>query len=158
MHASDLQEKLPLVRRETTAIEAAELIAKGRLAGLVVADEEGLPRAIINSSDVLRLMVPGYMLADLSLAGVLDEAGSDEMWARINERTIGDMLDDNDVTVKDITHVDPDANLVEIAATMVDAGVEIAMVGEASPASAFVSLPAVMDAIVAAYRAGVKRR
>jgi CBS domain-containing protein len=98
------------------------------------------------------------MLADLSLAGVLDEAGSDEMWAGINERTIGDMIDDADVTVREITCVDPDANLVALAATMVDAHVEIAVVGEPAPDAQFVTLPSVMDAIVAAFRAGEKRR
>ena len=157
MRASDLEVSLPLVRRETTALEAARLIAHERLAGLVVADDVGTPVAVVSSADVLGLMVPGYVLDDLSLAGVLDEAGADEMWARINERTIAELLDDEGVTVREITRIDADANLVELAATMVDTHSQIAVVGECTPEARFVTLPIVMDAIVAAYGKGAAR-
>ena len=150
MRASDLQAPVPLVRRETTALEAARLIARERLVGLVVADDAGIPVAVVSSADVLRLMIPGYVLDDLSLAGVLDEAGADEMWSRINERTIGDLLDDDGVNVRDITRIDADANLIEMAAMMIDAHAQIAIVGSPAPDSRFITLPPVMDAIVAA--------
>jgi CBS domain-containing protein len=157
MLASDLQVSLPLVRRHTTALKAAKLIARERLAGLVVANDEGLPVAVVSSADVLGLMVPGYVLDDMSLAGVLDEAGADEMWTRINERTIGELLDDEGVNVREITRIDEDANLVEMAAMMVDAHAEIAVVGTPGPKSRFITLPAVMDAIVTASRKGAAR-
>ncbi len=157
MLASDLQVSLPLVQRHTTALKAAKLIARKRLAGLVVANEEGIPVAVVSSADVLGLMVPGYVLDDMSLAGVLDEAGAEEMWTRINERTIGELLDDDGVNVREITRIDADANLVEMAATMVDAHAEIAMVGEPKPKSRFITLPAVMEAIVTACSARAPR-
>jgi CBS domain-containing protein len=157
MRASDLQVTLPLVRRETTALEAARLIARERLAALVVADDAGVPVAVVSSADVLGLMVPGYVLDDMSLAGVLDEAGADEMWTRIGERTIGDLLDDDSVNVREITQIDADANLVEVAAMMVDTHSQIAVVGRPTPEACFVTLPTVMDAIVAAHRKGAAR-
>ncbi len=150
MLASDLQVSLPLVQRATTALEAARLIARDRLAALVVADDDGTPVAVVSSADVLGLMVPGYVLDDLSLAGVLDEAGGDEMWARVNERTIGELLDDEGLNVGGITRIDADAHLVQMAAMMVDAHAQIAVVGDPAPKSRFVTLPDVMDAIVAA--------
>jgi CBS domain-containing protein len=154
MRASDLQVSLPLVQRRTTALEAARLIARGRLAGLVVANDAGIPFAVVSSADVLRLMVPNYVLDDMSLAGVLDEAGADEMWTRINERTIGELLDDEGVYVRDITRIDADANLVEMAALMVDARAEIAVVGTPAPEALFVTLPSVMAAILEACGKG----
>ncbi len=51
------------------------MIARERLSAIVVADEDGTPVAVVSSADVLGLMVPGYVLDDISLAGVLDEAG-----------------------------------------------------------------------------------
>jgi CBS domain-containing protein len=157
MLASHLQVRLPLVQRATTALEAARLIARERLAALVVADGEGNPVAVVSSADVLGLMVPGYVLEDMSLAGVLDEAGADEMWARIHERTIGELFDDDGVSVRDITQIDADANLVEVAALMVDARAEIAVVGRPTPEARFITLPSVMDAIVNAYGKGALR-
>jgi CBS domain-containing protein len=154
MLASHLQVSLPLVTRATTALEAARVIATERLSGLVVANASGIPVAVVSSADVLRLMVPSYVLDDMSLAGVLDEAGADEMWTRINERTIGELLDDEGVNVRDITRVDADANLVEVAALMVDARAEIAVVGIPAPEALFVTLPSVMAAIVAACGKG----
>lgn len=157
MLASDLQVPLPLVRRHTTALDAARVIARDHLAGLVVADDNGRPVAVVSSADVLGLMVPGYVLDDLSLAGVLDESGADEMWTRIAERTIGELLDDGGVSVREILRVDADANLVEMAALMVDAHAQIAVVRGTSDEPRFVTLPAVMDAILTAYGDGTVR-
>src|SRR4051812_39247953 len=97
MHASDLQVPLPLVERGTSAIAAARIIARDGLAGLVIANESGSPVAVVSSADVLGLLVPTYVLDDMSLAGVLDEAGAEEMWAHADERTIGELLDDDGV-------------------------------------------------------------
>ncbi len=150
MLASDLQVSLPLVTRATTALEAAHVIARERLSGLVVADESGIPVAVASSADVLRLMVPGYVMDDMALAGVLDEAGVDEVWARLHKRTIGELLDDDAANVRDITCIDADANLIEVAARMVDARAEIAVVGTPAPEARFITLPSVMAAILKA--------
>lgn len=150
MLASDLQVTLPLVNRKTPAVVAARLIARKHLSGLVVADDAGHPVAVISSADVLGLMVPNYVLDDMSLAGVLDEAGSEEMWSGANERVIGELLDDDGVKARDILHVDNDATLIELAALMVDAHAQIAVVDGAEGGPRFVTLPALMDAILVA--------
>ena len=157
MLASDLQVSLPLVQRNTTAIEAARLIARDRLAALVVANDGGTPVAVLSSADVLGLMVPGYVLDDMSLAGVLDEEGANEMWGRADQRTIGELLDDDGVSVRDILRIDADANLVEVAAIMVDAHAQIAAIKGSANEPRFITLPAVMDAILAASGDGSTR-
>lgn len=97
--------------------------------------------------DVLGLLVPSYVLQDMSLAGVLDEAGAEEMWSYADNHTIGELLDDDGVRVRELLSVDGDSTLIETAALMVDAHAQIAVVNKTDPPM-FVTLPAVMDAIL----------
>jgi CBS domain-containing protein len=149
MLASDLHVSLPLINRRTPAVVAARLIARNHLADLVVADDAGTPVAVVSSSDVLGLMLPAYALDDMSLAEVLDEAGSEELWAGAGERIIGDLLDDDRVTVGGILHVDHDATMVQLAARLVGARARIAVVDGAEEGPRFITLPALMDAVLA---------
>lgn len=149
MHASDLQDKFPVVGRSTTAAEAARLIATDHRAGLIVADDGGIPVAVVSSVDVLALLVPPYILDDMSLAGVFDEQSAEEMWDRASVRTIGELLDDNRVNVYDLLVVDADATIIELAAQMADARAQVAMVAHPVGEEArFVTLPVVMEAIL----------
>lgn len=150
MLASDLQVPLPVVQRETTALEAARQIARDRLFGLVIADAAGTPVAVVSSADVLRLMIPPYLLADCSLAGVLDEQSAGEVWGGASTRTIGDLLDDDDVPVRELLHVNADDTLVELAVAMVDRRTQVAVV-DGPAGGGFVTLPAVVDAILARH-------
>jgi CBS domain-containing protein len=154
VRAADLQVALPVVRRETTAVEAGRLIAEGGLVGLVIANKAGIPSAILSPVDVLQLMVPDYVLDDPSLAGVFDEKGAGELWDRLDERTIGELLDDDGVTVRRMLTIEPDDTLLEVAARMVDARTQIARVtGSPNDAPMFVTLPSVISAILG-YWAG----
>jgi predicted transcriptional regulator len=149
MRASDLRASFPVVGRDTTALEAARHIAANHLAGLVVADKAGSPVAVVSAVDVLALMVPGYVLEDLSLAGVFDESAAEEVWSHAGEHTIGELLDDDGVRVFDLLEVDADATIVEVAALMADSRAQVALVvGAPGSAPTFVTLDAVMDAIL----------
>lgn len=149
MRARDLQTTLPIVDRTTTALDAARLIARDGLPALVVADEAGNPAAVLSAVDVLGLLVPGYVLDDMSLAGVFDEKGSEEVWGAGRERVLGELLDDIGVRVRDILVVDAAATVVEVAARMADARAHIALVADHTATEpGFVQLPAVMDAIL----------
>src|SRR3954454_21025889 len=99
MLARDLAERVPVVRRADSALEAARLIASHRLAGVVVADDDGEPEAVVQGSQVLRLVVPRYVREDPRLAHVYDEAGADELCAKLQQRTVADLLDAHDVEV-----------------------------------------------------------
>lgn len=147
MQASDIQVALPLVERDTSAVAAARHIARDHLAALVIADSSGTPIGAVSSADVLGLLVPSYVLQDMSLAGVLDEAGSEEMWTYADDRSIGELLDDDGVRVRELLTIDGDSTLIETAALMVDAHAQIAVVNGTDPPM-FVTLPAVMDAIL----------
>lgn len=149
MRVSDLAITLPMVDRSTTAVEAAQIIARDSRASVVVADDSGHPVAVISAVDVMRGLVPGYILDDLSLAAVFDEKGADEVWADVPLRTIGDLIDDDESRVLDILEVDPDTTLLEVAAQMAHRRMVIAYItGSTAGSPKFVTVPAVLDAVL----------
>ena len=132
------------------AQDADVIVVGGGLAGLVIADDTGTPVAIVSAVDVLRLLIPGYVVEDMALAGVFDERGAEEVWSHAADRKIGELVDDDKVHIHEILKIDADATPDEIAAEMADARVQIAMVRpidqDAPPG--FLTLPAVIEAIL----------
>jgi CBS domain-containing protein len=115
MHASDLAEEYPLVGLDTDALEAAQIMAKRRLPGLVVTDESGRPYAILPASQVVKFVVPRYIQADPSLAGVIDEPAADKIAAQLSGKRVRDLLPDNP---HELPTVNADDTMLELAAIM----------------------------------------
>lgn len=128
MRASDLVERIPLVTKDTDAVEAARALAEHRLTGLVVADADGRPVAVVPGTEVLRLVVPRYVLDNPALAHVYDEAGSDELVTRLRERTVGQLLALAPDAARPLPAVHHDDTLLEIAALMCDERVSVVVV------------------------------
>lgn len=150
VHASDIATTLAVVDRSTPALDAVRLIADRDLVGLVIAESDGHPSAVVSSIDVVRYMLPGYLLDDLSLTNTVGDVGLDDLHQGLEGRTIGDLVDDADVSVRSVLVVPADAGAVEIAARMVDAHTQVALVhdpGRSEPG--FVTLPGLLDALVA---------
>src|SRR3954452_20706085 len=151
MLARDLAERVPMLSRSDNALEAARLIASLRLSGVVVADERGEPEAVLPGSQVLRIVVPKYVREDPRLAHVYNEAGADELCAKLGERTVADLLENEDVEPARIPHVSAQDTLVEIAAVMVREHVPLVTVREADGGYAgVVTLSRVMAAVLRA--------
>ncbi|MCV2392742.1 hypothetical protein OEB99_00320 [Actinotalea sp. M2MS4P-6] len=153
MQLSDLACSLPVVTRHTSGLEAARRIAGDRLTALVVADDTGRPRSVIPAVDVLGLLIPLYLREDVRLAAVLDDAAADELWSAAGQRTVGELLEDDDVNVFDILVVEPDATLVEVATLMAAAHTSIALIDDPDHEEPrFIILPTVLDAALTARR------
>ncbi|MGN6611904.1 MAG: CBS domain-containing protein [Angustibacter sp.] len=151
MLARDLAEQVPVVRRSDNALEVARLIASLRLAGVVVADGRGEPVALLQGSQVLRIVVPRYVREDPRLAHAYDEAGADELCAGLGRRTVGELLDDDEVTPRELPQVQPDDTLVEIASVMVRESSSLVVVrDDDGRSSGVVTLPRVMAAVLRA--------
>ncbi|KRE63494.1 CBS domain-containing protein [Nostocoides sp. Soil756] len=118
MQAADLVEQVPTVARSTTGAEAARVVAEYRLSALVVADDAGDPIAVIPGSQLLAIVLPRWVRDDRRLAKVYDEKGADEMCRRLNDATIGDLIDDDRLTPADAPTVLPEDTLLEIASAM----------------------------------------
>jgi CBS domain-containing protein len=117
VRASDLVEDYPTVRPDTPAAEAAAMIGGQRRPGVVVLDDDGLPVAVLGASQVLRFVIPGYLQDEPSLAAVYDEETADRCAARLQGRSVQDLLPHEDDR-QQLPVVEPDANVLECAAVM----------------------------------------
>ena len=117
MRARDLVEDFPTVSLDTDAIAAATAMGEARLPGIIVIDEDGCPHTVLPGSQMLRILIPGYVQDDPALARVYDESASDSLWLKLAHKTVQEMLpkkQDRD----ELPIVDGDATTLEIAAVM----------------------------------------
>ncbi len=75
MHAEDIAEDFPVVSIDSGALDAARLLAEHRLPGIVVTDSAGKPYAVLPASQVVRFIVPRYVLDDPALARCAQRLG-----------------------------------------------------------------------------------
>jgi CBS domain-containing protein len=115
MRAGEIAEKYPVVGVGSNALEAALLLAKDRLPGLVVTAENGSPKAILPASQVVRFMVPDYIRSDPSLARVVGESAADRIAERLRSATVGDLLPDEP---QELPVLQADDTVLELAAVM----------------------------------------
>jgi CBS domain-containing protein len=115
MRARDIAEPYPVVGLGTPAVEAARLIARDRLPGLLVTDAEGAPRAVLPASEVVRFMVPDYVQDDPALAGVLGEVPIQQIRAELDGATVADLLSTH---TPELALLQADDTVVELAALM----------------------------------------
>lgn len=115
MRACDLMAPFPAVTPSTPAIDAARLLARQDLPGLIIVDESGIPLTILPGTQVLRMALPAYSIEDPTLAHVVDEASADVFAQGLDGRTVQDSLP---YEHRELPVVQGDATLLEIAALM----------------------------------------
>lgn len=115
MQARDIVMSVPTISVDDTVIKAVQVMALGRLPGLIVTDTKGKPSMVLPGSQVLRLVVPATYQSEPALAHTIDEATADKFWLEPSARTVGECLPEKPVK---IVTVPPDANLLEVAAAM----------------------------------------
>lgn len=115
MRARDLAVPYETVDVTSDATRAARLMAEHRLPGLLVLDTDGTPKAILPASQLIRVLVPGYVIDDPTLAAVVDEKHADRLCQALRGRTVGECLHDN-ATPPPVAA--PDDTALEVAALM----------------------------------------
>lgn len=115
MHGSEIVEEFPVVALDSSALEAAQLLAEHRLPGLIVTDEKGRPSTILPASQVVRFLVPSYVQDDPSLARVIAESDADKVAAKLDGVSVRKLLPD---APKEQPIVNGDDTVLEIAAIM----------------------------------------
>jgi CBS domain-containing protein len=115
MQARDIAIKVPTVTRDDSIAHAIQVMALGRLPGLIVVDEEQRPRLVLPGTQVLRLAVPVAYQEDAALSRAVDEAHADVFWHEIRDMKVGDCLGTH--TPRPVI-VKSSANLLELATLM----------------------------------------
>jgi CBS domain-containing protein len=115
VRARDLAVDFPSVRTDTSALDAAQLLARQDLPGLIVVDDRGRPTTILPGTDVLKMAVPRYCQDDPTLARVIDEAAADIFAHQLGDTTVAQVLPER---LHELPVVDGDATALEIAALM----------------------------------------
>src|SRR5918996_3988306 len=110
-----MAEEVPLVTLDTSALEAARLLASHRLSGLVVTDAQGRPHTVLPPSQVVRFLVPPYIQDDPSLARVLSESMADHAADKLGSRRVRDVLPRERPELPVVNH---DDTVIEVAAIM----------------------------------------
>lgn len=113
MQAHQLAEEIPVVDVDSDALTAARLIADGHLLGLIVRHENDHPYTILPAWHVVQFLVPRYIQADPTLAGVLDEADADKIADKLAGATVGELVGDNP---RELVQCRADDTLLEVAA------------------------------------------
>ena len=92
MRACDLAEEYETVGLDGDALDAARLMAERRLPAVLVVDERGTPKAILPASQMVQIVVPGYVVEDPTLAAVVDERHADRLCEALAGRKVRDCL------------------------------------------------------------------
>lgn len=115
MLARDLAEDFPTVDLDTDGVTAVRTLADNNLPGLVVLDEQGRPHSVLPGSQVLRFLLPDYLLRDPSLTHVYSEQAADRLCSDLSRYRVRDVLPKQP---HELPVVNGDDTTVEIAAAM----------------------------------------
>ncbi|TYB48405.1 CBS domain-containing protein [Actinomadura chibensis] len=115
MQARDIAVQVPTVTLGDSIAHAIQVMALGRLPGLIVVDDARRPRVVLPGTQVLRLAVPVAYQEDPALTRTVDEAHADVFWHEIRDRTVGDCL--GTPTARPVV-VKASATLLELATLM----------------------------------------
>lgn len=119
MQARELAQEVPIVGASDDAITVLRALVSSGLPGVVV--RVGSTYTVVPASQILRALLPQYVLDDPALARVWDEESADSLASRLAGRTVADLLDALDRDDDEPSHtVDGDATMVEMAALMAD--------------------------------------
>lgn len=115
MRARDLAVEYESVSVDSDALDAARLMAEHKLPGLLVLDERGEPKAVLPASQMVKVLVPAYVIDDPTLAAVVDERHADRLCQALAGRRVGECLSH---TAAAPPIADPDDTALEVAALM----------------------------------------
>ncbi|XRQ05772.1 CBS domain-containing protein [Actinomadura welshii] len=115
MQARDIAVQVPTVTMGDSIAHAIQVMALGRLPGLIVVDGDQRPKVVLPGTQVLKLAVPAEFHEDQALSRAVDEAHADVFWQEVGDMRVGECLGRH--TTRPVT-VQSDATLLEIATLM----------------------------------------
>ncbi|MBB5867520.1 CBS domain-containing protein [Allocatelliglobosispora scoriae] len=146
MRTRDLMVEYPTVALTDLAVDAARLLARSNLPGLIVVDGRGAPFAVLPGTQVLRLAVPVYCQDDPNLAAVIDEAAADVFLTELGDRTVRDCLPPQP---HELPIVGPDDTVLEVAALMARTRTPLVAVVDHGTLVGAITLDRLLDRVLA---------
>jgi len=139
---------LPVVTRSTTLREAVAILSDARVRWLLVAEADNIPRAALSGTDILRALMPSYLLQDPTLARVYNREAAREVIVTAMKRNLGDVLDEMEARNWALPTVPPEPTVLEIAAEFVRTGSTVAYIEGSGPKDPrFATLPGLFQRI-----------
>jgi CBS domain-containing protein len=145
--ARDLAVPCPSIGMDDDAMDAVRLMAERHLPGLVVCEPDGRPTRILPGTQVLRFVIPRYVQDDPALARVIGERGAERLLGELSGRTVRDLLPSRPDT--DLAVANPDDTVLELAALMARLHSPLVAVVEDGLLTGCVTLPQVLDVLLA---------
>jgi predicted transcriptional regulator len=115
VQAAEIDEYYPVVDTDSSALDAARMLAEHSLPGIVVVTADGQLYAVLPASQVVRFIVPSYVQDDPLLAGVLAESMADRAAEKLGGKTLRELLPQHQLT---LPAVNADDTIIEVAAMM----------------------------------------
>jgi CBS domain-containing protein len=122
MRARNLASPRETLRIDAPASLAAQVLSRHDIRAVLVVDSAGAFRGVISDSELLRALLPSFVSENEVLARVIEEGASEELFRRIEGRTVGDLMPAERGRPP---VVEGDDTLVEVASTMVRAGASL---------------------------------
>lgn len=149
MLARDLMVPFPAIGIDDDALDAARLIAEQHLPGIVVCEPDGRPTRMLPGPDALRFVIPQYVQDDSALARVIGERGSDRLLMELRGKKVRDLLPERERG--DLVVAAPDDTVLELCVLMARAHSALVAVVENDRLMGCVTLPRVLDVLLAAH-------
>ncbi len=125
MKAGDVARPYPVISAAAPAEEAGRLLAQEHTDVLLVQGANGEPVGVLHDLGLLTAMLPHYLVEDRALARTLGEGNADELWDRLKDKSVGDLVDSD---ADPLPTVKADATLIEVAAQMCSTGAALVAV------------------------------
>lgn len=149
MKAGELAKPYPTVGLYDGAVDAARMLTEQDRPGLIVVDEHGHPVAVLPGSQVVRLLIPGYIRDDPNLAAVVDDDYVDHMCDALADKRVADLLPKDRAR---LPVVQIDDSVLEVAALMAAERSPIVAVvdgtGKTAPMTGAITARAVLGALL----------
>jgi len=125
MRAGELARPYPVIAITASAVDAGRMLAEEDTDVLLVQGTDGEPVGALHDIGLLTALLPHYLVEDRALARVLGEGDADDLWSRLDGKTVADLLQSNPAP---LPTVPKDATLVQIAAEMCATGAALVAV------------------------------
>lgn len=115
MKAKDLMVQVDTLRPDDPATKLIDHFSRGGVRLVAVVGDRGEVAGVVTEEDLLSALLPSYVLADESLARVLEEGAAEELRKRLEGRQIRDVCD---LKRRDRPSVEPEDTIIEVGAAM----------------------------------------